>query len=388
MPSLFEPLKIRGVTVRNRIGVSPMCQYSSVDGEASDWHLVHLGSRAVGGAGLVMTEATAVSPEGRISPNDLGFWADDQTPGHRRLAEFIKGQGAIAGVQLAHAGRKAGRLPPWEEDPSQVQARFLKPEEGGWTPVAPSAVPLSESDRVMPHELTIDEIEVIIDSFASAAKRADIAGYDWIEVHAGHGYLSHSFNSPLSNERQDKYGGSLENRIRFTREVARAIRRVWPEEKVLAFRISYTDWVEGGWSVEDSVSLARGLKNDGVDIVDVSSGGSSPKQAIPVGAGYQLSGAERIKREVGIPVAGVGLITDPMQSDDIIRNGRADLVMLGREMLRDPYWPTRAALALGQTSHARIPVQYNPAYLRRPYDGNFSFAPISAPQVTLSNLGD
>lgn len=380
MSHLFEPYALRGVTLRNRIAISPMCQYSSVDGYMNDWHLVHLGSRAVGGAGLVLSEACAVTPEGRISPTDLGLWDDAHIEGHRRVTSFIVGQGAVAGIQLAHAGRKASRLPPWEGRAKMSDDEHVDSQDGAWTPVAPSPIPTHEAATVVPHEMTTDEIAEVVSAFAEAARRADAAGYDWIEIHAAHGYLLQSFCSPTSNKRQDSYGGSLENRIRIVRDVARAIRAVLPAEKVLGCRVSYTDWVEGGWMIDDTVSLAQALKEDGVDLIDVSSGGASGKQDIPVGAGYQVPGAEAVRSKAGIPVAAVGLITDPMQADALVRNGRADLVMLGREALRDPYWPAHAALALGQTANAQLPVQYTAAYMRTP-GAEFRFNPDTAPRV-------
>ena len=276
MPSLFDPITLRGVTLRNRIGVSPMCQYSATDGQINDWHVVHLGSRAVGGAALVITEATAIVPEGRITPSDLGIWGDSHIPGHARVAQFITCQGAVAGIQLAHAGRKASRIPPWEHDPKELQGRPLRREEGAWIPVGASAIPF-DTGYTAPHELSAAELRNTVADFVAAAERADKAGYEWLEVHAAHGYLLHSFNSPISNRRLDAYGGSLEARCRLTREVARGVRAVWPERKVLAFRLSYTDWWEGGWTVEHAIELARWLKDDGVDLIDASSGGSVPK---------------------------------------------------------------------------------------------------------------
>ncbi|MGO4330377.1 NADH:flavin oxidoreductase/NADH oxidase [Cupriavidus sp. 2TAF22] len=382
MSGLFDSLTLRGVTLRNRIGVSPMCQYSAVDGYVNAWHLVHLGSRAVGGAGLVMTEGTAIVPEGRITPSDLGLWKDDHIAGHRDLVRFIEAQGAVAGVQLAHAGRKASRVPPWESDPGQTQGRPLTIEEGGWEPDGASPLAFDHGYTV-PHELTIQEIEHVVDEFALSAQRAGEAGYRWIEVHAAHGYLLHSFNSVLSNHRTDAYGGSLENRCRITLEVARAIRRVWPADRVLAFRLSYTDWVEGGWSVEETIELARWLKDEGVDLVDVSSGGAVPHPTIPVGPGYQVPGAAAIREGATMPVAAVGWIDKAEQAEAILREKKADIVMMAREMLRDPYWPLRAALQLDRTEEARMPVQYNSAWAHL---GAFSFDPITAPRITKSGI--
>ncbi|WP_376961308.1 NADH:flavin oxidoreductase/NADH oxidase [Azospirillum sp. A26] len=378
MPSLFDPITLRGVTLRNRIGVSPMCQYSSVDGEVNDWHLVHLGSRAAGGAGLVLTEGTAVLPEGRITPSDLGLWRDGHVEGHARVVRFLKSQGAATGIQIAHAGRKAARLPPWELDPREQQGRPLTEEEGAWP--LEGASPLAFDDGyAAPRAMTGEEIRRVVEAFAAAARRADAAGYDWLEVHAAHGYLLHSFNSPLSNRREDEYGGTLENRCRITREVAQAVRSVWPAGKVLSFRLSHTDWTDGGWSTGDTVQLARWLKEDGVDLIDVSSGGNVPRPAIPFGPGYQVPGAEAVRSGAGIPVAAVGMILEPSQADGIIREEQADLVYLGREMLRDPYWPLRAAVALDRTGEARVPVQYNTAWMRL---GTFALEPLSVPRIS------
>jgi 2,4-dienoyl-CoA reductase-like NADH-dependent reductase (Old Yellow Enzyme family) len=378
MPGLFDALKLRGVTLRNRIGVSPMCQYSAIDGSVNDWHLVHLGSRAVGGAALVITEATAVVPEGRITPSDLGIWSDSHVEGHTRVARFIASQGAVAGIQLAHAGRKASRIPPWEHDPKEQQGRPLTRAEGAWMPVGASAVPF-DTGYTAPHELSADELKETVASFVLAAKRANEASYDWLEVHAAHGYLLHSFCSPISNQRTDNYGGSLSARCKLMREVARGIRNAWPERKVLAFRLSYTDWFEGGWSVDDAVQLSRWLKEEGVDLIDASSGGTVPKPSIPFAPGYQVPGAEAIRRGAHIATAAVGMILDAEQADAIVREGRADLVFLGREMLRDPYWPLRAAVKLGHTSSTRLPIQYNTAWMRL---GEFSFVPDSVPRIT------
>lgn len=351
MAHLFEPLSLRGVTLRNRIGVSPMCQYSSEDGMPTDWHLVHLGSRAVGGAGLVTMEATAVEATARISPQDMGIWSDRHIEPMARIAKFISAQGAVAGIQLAHAGRKASKSRPWDGD------RPLMNEEGGWPVVGPSAVPFAEGWRV-PHELTGLEIASIRESFRKAAIRARTAGFGWLEIHAAHGYLLHSFYSPLSNHRSDEYGGRLENRIRFLLETVRAVRAEWPEKQPLAVRLSCTDWVEGGWALSDSVQLAKTLKGEGVDLIDCSSGGGSPLAKIPAGAGYQVPLAEGVRRGAEIPTAAVGMITEAMQADDIVRNGRADLVFLGRELLRDPYWPFRAAKALSFRGQMPAPSQY------------------------------
>jgi 2,4-dienoyl-CoA reductase-like NADH-dependent reductase (Old Yellow Enzyme family) len=353
---LFAPLQLRDVRLRHRIGVSPMCQYSSVDGFANDWHLVHLGSRAVGGAALVLTEATAVLAEGRISPEDLGIWKDEHSEMLARIFRFIEAQGAVPGMQLAHAGRKASTAAPWKTG-EQVVAE----KDGGWRPIfAPSPLPFSPGD-IVPEELSHEGIARVVRAFADASLRALEAGAKVIEIHAAHGYLLHSFLSPLSNQRPDEYGGSFENRTRALREVVTAIRAVWPERLPLLVRISATDWVEGGWDIEQSVALARQLKTLGVDLVDCSSGGAVPGATIPVGPGYQVPFAERIRAEAGMATAAVGMITTPEQADQIIRTGQADIVFLAREFLRDPYWPLHAALRLKQDLH--VADQYRRAFL-------------------------
>ncbi len=352
MSELFSKLPLRSVTLRNRIGVSPMCQYSSEDGAAGPWHLVHLGGFAVGGAGLVMTEATAVSPEGRISPQDLGIWKDEHVPALRRVVDFIHGQGAVAGVQLAHAGRKASTRRPW-------QGRgVVSPEEGGWeTVVAPSAIPFAPD---FPHPRQLDDagLRRIRDAFRDAARRALDAGFRVAEIHAAHGYLLHEFLSPLSNHREDRYGGTVENRMRFPLEVAEAVREAWPERLPLFVRISATDWAEGGWDLDGSVAFARALRERGIDLVDCSSGGLVPHQKIELGPGYQVPFAARIRAEAGVPTAAVGLITDPEQAEAIIAGGQADVVLLAREMLRQPHWPLLAAHRLGTD------VDWPPQYAR------------------------
>ena len=341
MSDLFAPLEIGTLTLRNRIIVSPMCQYSSEDGFTTDWHLVHLGARAAGGAGLVFTEASAVVPEGRISPEDLGIWKAEHIPGLRRIVNFIHSQGAHAGIQLAHAGRKASMQVPWQPE------RVREPNEGGWPNVmAPSAVPFSDK-YPMPVALDPAGISAVRDAFVAAASRAAAAGFDVVEVHAAHGYLLHEFLSPLANWRTDSYGGSFGNRIRLLVEVVDAVRAVW--QKTLFVRISATDWAEGGWDADQSVELAKTLKNCGVDLIDVSSGGMVLDAKIPVGPGFQVPFAERIRREADIYTGTVGFITDPAQADQLIRNGQADLVLLARELLRDPYWPLHAAAKLGKT---------------------------------------
>ncbi|HET7213682.1 MAG TPA: NADH:flavin oxidoreductase/NADH oxidase [Terriglobia bacterium] len=349
MPNLFDPLTIRGTTLRNRIIVSPMCQYSSIDGYATDWHFVHLGSRAVGGAALVMTEASAVLPEGRISPQDLGFWDDGHIEMLARIVGFIHQRGALAGIQLAHAGRKASTY-------ALERGHGAVPEnEGGWQVAGPSEDAFSE-DYPKPKPLTIEGIRGVTEAFAQAARRAIQAGFDVVEIHGAHGYLIHEFLSPFSNHRQDEYGGSLENRTRLAREVVKAVREVWPESSPLFLRISATDWQEGGWDPAQSVELARQVKTLGVDLVDCSSGGNLPDATIPAGPGYQTPFAERIRREAGVMTGTVGFITAPAQADHIIRSGQADAVLLAREMLRDPYWPLRAARELGYPT--TWPVQY------------------------------
>ena len=341
--SLLDPLTIRSVTFRNRIGVSPMCQYSSVDGFATDWHLVHLGSRAIGGAGLVFTEAAAVTAQGRISPHDLGIWSDAHVEYLSRITRYVHEQGAIAGIQLAHAGRKASTDAPWRGGGPLDEA------SGGWRPiVAPSPLPFSSAQQV-PHALTRPEIVSLIDAFRDAAARALAAGFRVIELHAAHGYLVHEFLSPLSNQRDDEYGGSFENRTRLLVEMTTAVRTVWPVHLPLMVRVSATDWIDGGWDIEQTIALARVLAPLGVDLIDCSSGGILPGAKIPVGPGYQVQFAERVRREGGVPSAAVGLITDAGQADDIVRTGKADMVLLAREMLRDPYWPMHATAALGGT---------------------------------------
>jgi 2,4-dienoyl-CoA reductase-like NADH-dependent reductase (Old Yellow Enzyme family) len=364
MIHLFDPLTIRDITFANRVFVSPMCEYSSTDGFANDWHFVHLGSRAVGGAGLIFTEATAVTPEGRISPQDLGIWQDDHIEPLARIIRFITEQGGIAGMQLAHAGRKASTYRPWE-------ANGMIPEsKGGWKNVlAPSAIPFADH-YPMPQALTEKGIKDVVSAFASAARRACEAGFRVIEIHAAHGYLIHEFLSPLSNQRTDSYGGSFENRTRILREVVSAVRDVWPERAPLFVRISATDWVEGGWDIEQSVELSRQLKNMGVDLIDCSSGGNAARAKIPVGPGYQTPFAEQIRLETGILTGTVGMITSPVQAEHILATGQADAVIMAREMLRDPYWPLRAARELAQ------PITWPIQYLRAAPDGAQARVPV------------
>ncbi|BDU68424.1 FMN oxidoreductase [Geothrix oryzae] len=351
MPRLFQPLTLRGVTLPNRIAVSPMCQYQAQDGLANDWHLVHLGGLAQGGAGLVLTEAAAVVPEGRISPDDLGLWNEGQAKVLARIAHFLKSQGAVPGIQLAHAGRKASNPAPWKGSGS------LPAAAGGWTPVAPSALAFDEGWTV-PTALDEPGILAVIEAFMDAARRAVAAGFRVIEVHAAHGYLLHQFLSPLSNHRTDAYGGSFENRTRLVREVVGALRNILPEELPLFVRISATDWAEGGWNLDQSVALAKELRDLEVDLVDCSSGGLVPRAEIPLGPGYQVPFAARIRAEAGLPTGAVGLITDPEQAEAILAQESADLVLLGRELLRDPRWPLHAAKRLG------VEVPWPASYLR------------------------
>jgi 2,4-dienoyl-CoA reductase-like NADH-dependent reductase (Old Yellow Enzyme family) len=350
---LFEPLTIGNLTLRNRIAVSPMCEYSAVDGLPNDWHLVHLGSRAVGGAGLVFTEATAVSPEGRISPADTGLWNDAQQAAWARIAAFIASQGAVPGMQLAHAGRKGSTQVPWEG------GKAVPAGQGDWTPVAPSALAFAD-DYPMPAALDAAGIAKIIADFAASTARAREAGFGVVEIHAAHGYLLHEFLSPLSNVREDQYGGDLASRARLLRAVVAAVRAEWPAPAPLVVRVSATDWVEGGWNIEECIELARWLKQDGVDLIDCSSGGNVPHARIPVGPGYQVPFAARIRREAGIATGAVGLITEATQAEAILARGEADLVLVAREFLRDPYFPRRAAVELGARIEA--PVQYARAW--------------------------
>lgn len=336
---LFTPLTLRSITLRNRLGISPMCQYSAVDGFANDWHLVHLGARAIGGAALVMVEATAVLPEGRISPGDLGLWSDAQVEPLARIARFMSAQGSVPAVQLAHAGRKASTAAPWDGH------REVPVERGGWQTVAPSALRF-DAGYPMPDALDEAGIDQVVQAFAEAARRSLQAGFQIVELHAAHGYLLHQFLSPISNRRTDRYGGSFENRTRLVVECVDAIRGEWPESLPLFVRLSATDWVEGGWSVDETVRLAALLREHGVDLIDCSSGGLSPLQQIPVGPGYQVPFAERVRAETGLKTAAVGLITTPQQADDLVREGRADLVFIARESLRNPHFPLDAANAL------------------------------------------
>jgi 2,4-dienoyl-CoA reductase-like NADH-dependent reductase (Old Yellow Enzyme family) len=352
---LFEPLTLRGTTFDNRAWIAPMCQYSSTEGRPGDWHLVHLGALARGGAGLVLTEATAVTPEGRISPQDAGIWTDQQAADYQRITAFIKGQGAVAGIQLAHAGRKASTAAPW------TGGGPVAPADGGWHTVGPSATAFG--DWPVPAELTVAEIAEIVRAFADAAVRADQAGFEVIEVHAAHGYLAHQFLSPLSNLRSDSYGGDLHGRSRFLFEVVDAIRAVWPEGRPLFVRISASDWVPGGLTVDDTAEVSRLLAARGVDLIDVSSGGNSPEQAITIGPGYQVPFARTIRERSGLPVGAVGLITEPVQAEQILLEGSADAVLIARAALREPSWPQRAAFELA--SEPRWAPQYERGRPRR-----------------------
>lgn len=361
MSALFEPYTLRSLVIPNRVWMAPMCQYSAApdgpdQGVATDWHFAHLAARAIGGTGLIITEATAVSPEGRISPADLGIWNDTQVAALRRITSFIKGQGSVAGIQLAHAGRKASTAAPW------LGGEPVGPEAHGWTPVAPSPLPFDDGHPV-PHELTVDEIRGVVDQFREAARRALDAGFEVAEVHGAHGYLIGQFLSPHSNRRTDEYGGSFENRTRLALEIVDAVREVWPQELPVLFRISATDWLtendeddREGWTVDETVRLAAQLQAHGVDLLDVSSGGNAPRARIATGPGYQVPFAERVRAETSLPVAAVGLITEPQQAEKIITEGRADAVLLGRELLRSPSWAQEAARELG--GELRKPEQY------------------------------
>jgi 2,4-dienoyl-CoA reductase-like NADH-dependent reductase (Old Yellow Enzyme family) len=358
MSKLFEKLNLRGIEYRNRIWVSPMCQYSSSDGMPTDWHLVHLGSRAVGGAGLVMQEATAVSPEGRISPSDAGIWSDAHADAYRRITRFIKEHGAVPGIQIAHAGRKASTAEPWNG------GKGVDEENGGWQVVAPSAIRFAD-DYTMPREMDKEDIEQATKDFVNGALSAVEAGFETIEIHAAHGYLLHEFLSSLSNKRSDEFGGSLENRIRFPLDVARKVREAVPERLPVFVRISATDWKEGGWDLEQSIEFCKRLKDIGIDLIDVSTGGNVPDAVIPVGPGYQVPFAKEIRANAGIATGAVGMITDARQAEGILEKGEADAVLIAREFLRDPYFPYTAAQELGEGIDY-VPKQYGRAlYLRK-----------------------
>jgi 2,4-dienoyl-CoA reductase-like NADH-dependent reductase (Old Yellow Enzyme family) len=340
MAHLFSELRLRDVVLPNRIGVSPMCQYSCEDGLATDWHFVHLATRAVGGAALVMTEAAAVTAEGRISPQDLGVWSEAHFEPFERITRFINAQGAIAGIQLAHAGRKGSTYRPWSGKGAVPEA------EGGWVPVAPSALAFGEG-YATPRELSADDIGGVKRAFVTAAERAYRAGFRVIEIHAAHGYLMHEFLSPFSNSRRDEYGGTFENRTRLLRETVAAVRKALPDRCPVFIRVSATDWAEGGWDIEQTVQLARELKALGADLIDCSSGGNLERADIPMGPGYQTAFAERVRHEAGIATAAVGMITSAAQAGHIVQTGQADMVFLARELLRNPYWPLHAAQELG-----------------------------------------
>ena len=354
MAKLFEPLQIKSIELKNRIVVSPMCEYSSVDGYSNDWHLVHLGSRAVGGAALIISEAAAVSPEGRITPDDLGIWKDEHIEGLERITTFIEAQGSVAGIQLAHAGRKASHSSPWKG------SMMLSMEEGGWETVAPGAIPFRPTERE-PVALDKAGIDKVIADFVAATRRSLLAGFKVIEIHAAHGYLFHEFFSPLSNNRTDEYGGSFDNRVRILLEVVDGVRQVWPETLPLFVRISASDWTNGGWTLEESVKLSKILKGKGVDLVDCSSGGNIPHAKITVGPGYQVPFSETIRREAEILTGAVGMITTAAQAEEIIATGKADVVIIARELLRNPYFPLHAAKALGVD--VKWPAQYERAKL-------------------------
>ncbi len=351
MSRLFSSLRLRGTEFKNRIFVSPMCQYSSDNGLPTDWHLVHLGSRAVGGAALVIVEATAVSPEGRISPFDSGLWSEKHSEAFARITAFIKGQGSVPGMQLAHAGRKASTDVPWRGE------KPVSPNQGGWQPLAPSAIPFSD-DSPLPREMTPEEVEQVVLEFKTATRFAEHAGFEVLEIHMAHGYLIHEFLSPLSNRRSDEYGGDFEGRLSFPLKVAQTVREIWPEDRPLLVRISCTDWVEGGWDLEQSIEFCRRLKRMGIDLIDCSTGGIVPYAKIPLGIAYQTPFSAAIRREVDIPIGTVGLILHPFQAEHILMTGQADVVLLAREMLRDPYWALHASTLL------KADVDWPPQYLR------------------------
>ncbi|MCM2415659.1 NADH:flavin oxidoreductase/NADH oxidase [Streptomyces sp. RKAG290] len=361
MSALFEPITLRSLVVPNRVWMAPMCQYSAEPvgpdaGAPTDWHFAHLAARATGGTGLILTEATAVSPQGRISPADLGIWNDTQVAAFRRITDFVKAQGSAVGIQLAHAGRKASTAAPW------TGGGPVGPDAHGWTPVAPSPLPF-DTGYPVPHELTVDEIHGVVADFRAAARRALDAGFEVVEVHGAHGYLIGQFLSPHSNRRTDSYGGSYDNRVRFALQVVDAVREVWPEDLPVFFRISATDWLtenaedeREGWTADETVRFAEELRAHGVDLLDVSTGGNAPRARIAAGPGYQVPFAERVKQQTSLPVAAVGLITDPQQAEKILTEGRADAVLLGRELLRSPSWAQQAAREL--SGQVRAPEQY------------------------------
>lgn len=360
MAGLFDTFVLKDVTLRNRVAVAPMCQYSSENGFPNDWHLVHLGSRAVGGAGLVVVEATAVSPEGRISPADSGIYLDEHVEPFARLSRFIKQHGAVTGIQIAHAGRKASANKPWEGD------NHIPSDQGGWDTIAPSAVAFGGNLPKVPKEMTVEDITRIRNAFVRAAQRALAAGYEWLELHFAHGYLAHEFYSPLANQRTDTYGGSFENRIRFLEETFQAVRNVWPERLPLTVRLSVTDWIAGGVTVEESIELTKRLQSAGLDLLDISQGFVTPDiSQIPWGPGFMVPIAARMRRELNLPVAVGWMITDAHQAAEVIQSGQADLVLLARELLRDPYWPYHAAVKLGvENAFDILPPQYARAVRR------------------------
>jgi 2,4-dienoyl-CoA reductase-like NADH-dependent reductase (Old Yellow Enzyme family) len=360
MASLFQEFRLKEVVLRNRIVVSPMCQYSSDNGFPNDWHLVHLGSRAVGGAALVIVEATAVSPEGRISPADSGIYLDAHVEPFARITRFLKQHAAVPGIQLAHAGRKASASKPWEG------GQHLGTDQGGWDTIAPSAIPFGGNLTKTPREMTGEDIAHIQEAFVEAAQRALAAGFEWLELHFAHGYLAHEFYSPLANHRTDDYGGSFDNRIRFLLETFAAVRKAWPERLPLTVRLSVTDWIDGGVTVEESVELVRRLKTAGLDLLDVSHGMVTPDNSkVPLGPGFMIPAAGRLRREAGVPTAVGWLITEPEQAEEAVREQHTDLVVLAREMLRDPYWPYHAAVKLGvEKASELLPVQYARAVKR------------------------
>lgn len=360
MAGLFDEFRLKDVVLRNRIAVSPMCQYSSDNGFPNDWHLVHLGSRAVGGAGLVVVEATAVTPEGRISPADSGIWLDDHVEPFSRISHFLKQYGAVPGIQLAHAGRKASANKPWEGDD------HIETGHGGWDTIAPSPVAFGANLPKVPREMSVQDIAQIQDAFVAAAKRSLTAGFEWLELHFAHGYLAHQFYSPFANHRTDAYGGSFDNRIRFLLETFAAVRKAWPERLPLTVRLSVTDWIDGGVSVEESIELVRKLTAAGLDLLDVSQGFVTPDiSKVPWGPAFMIPVAGRIRRETGVPTAVGWMITDPHQADEAVREQHTDLVLLARELLRDPYWPYHAALKLGsEKAETLLPIQYARAVKR------------------------
>lgn len=359
MTSLFDELKIKDITLRNRIAVSPMCQYSSEDGMANEWHTVHLGSRAIGGFGLIICEATAVEPEGRISPSDAGIWSDKHIEPLLKINRFINENGSVAGIQLAHAGRKASTAVPWERHKNKGT---LNKSENGWDIIAPSPIPFSEGYST-PKEMTINDIKNVIEKFKEATIRAIQAEYKWLEIHAAHGYLINSFLSPLGNQRTDNYGGSFENRISFLIEIIDSVKKVWNENYPLTVRISASDWVDNGWTIEDSIELSKVLKEHGVDLIDCSSGGMVNYAKIKAEPNYQVEFSNKIKNQAQILTGAVGLITEPLQAQEILEKNQADLIFLAREALREPYWPIKAAQTLKHDFKIYIPKQYERAYL-------------------------